>query len=766
VNSFYSRSKRIVLTLLMVGVACHTSGLAQAAQCAEKVFVGDFNGDGLADVIRWRDSDKKWVVYLSTGHNFVTQTWGGAWGSDGPIFVGDLNGDGKTDVFMWRDADKSWTVNLSTGTAFAPQLWHGDWGSDGPINVGDLNADGKADVFMWRGDTWTVNLSTGSNWAPAMWNGLPATECVLVGDFNGDHRTDVLMYHPASDNFSVNLSTGSGWIAETWPHPPQLPRYNEVAFKATHNSYWVKRDNVVEAFASGTQERILDQLLFEGVRSLELDIHSHSVPHMFNVYHTDKQSNSLCAPLDECLKQLLLFQHVLPEHDPVTVALELKEITGSPFDADHTIQDLDATIEKYLGPHLYRPRDLMVGCSNVGTIRDCLKLAGWPTLDAMRGKFVFALIGNWNGGINGCNVIVSHNRRAWVEYGTTAPGASARTAFLMESPWINAETPCQEGIGVRVVENAIKNSAFMQFEGGADGLFFPDQQNARAENRIVRADVGQNNQPKLSDQQATVAAGLSLIQNDYPWYAFNDATPLRPGIPIHPEKIPSGTTINEPGHRLLFLAKGGGANIALPISLGGAPSTRWESLVSNTRPTTDSTSPNPHRPRGVGCIYARSADQRNGVRVCRTTADGHWNVSKPVGEDVIVTFETTLNGSTSTSTYYSSNWDTGSKGGELLRLDVSQTPSRACVQTFSTELVVNDEPQWQALQNAACFNAPLTDQGLAAHDGDVLFVGAKMSQDTGPSAPASATTYLDPNNVSGESYDVQNLSWPRFPPNH
>jgi hypothetical protein len=152
--------------------------------------------------------------------------------------------------------------------------------------------------------------------------------------------------------------------------------------------------------------------------------------------------------------------------------------------------------------------------------------------------------------------------------------------------------------------------------------------------------------------------------------------------------------------------------------------------------------------------------------VCRTTADGHWDVSKPVGEEVIVSVEATRDGSTNASTYYSSNWDTGGKGGELLRLDVSQTSSGACAQAFSTELV-DDEPQWLTLQNAACFSVPLTDQGIAAHDGDVLFVGAKMSQITGPSAPVSATTYIDPNNnVSGESYDIQNLSWSRFPPNH
>jgi hypothetical protein len=53
-RSFYNRYLKSMSTIVLaIGIACHTSGLAQAAQCA--VFVGDFNGDGLADVIRWRD---------------------------------------------------------------------------------------------------------------------------------------------------------------------------------------------------------------------------------------------------------------------------------------------------------------------------------------------------------------------------------------------------------------------------------------------------------------------------------------------------------------------------------------------------------------------------------------------------------------------------------------------------------------------------------------------------------------------------------------
>src|SRR5262249_28142795 len=54
------------------------------------------------------------------------------------------------------------------------------------------------------------------------------------------------------------------------------PPLNKAWAIATHNSYWVKRSDVVEAEASGTQERLVDQLLFDHVRALEIDIHQDS----------------------------------------------------------------------------------------------------------------------------------------------------------------------------------------------------------------------------------------------------------------------------------------------------------------------------------------------------------------------------------------------------------------------------------------------------------------------------------------------------------
>jgi hypothetical protein len=192
----------------------------EALTTSDGVSVGDFNGDGKADAIRWNGPTRTWTVSLSTpsGNNFITQSWSGMWGSDGPINVGDLNGDGMTDVFMWRDSQKDWTVNLSTGYGFNAQTWQGDWGSDGPINVGDLNGDGMSDVFMWRGDTWTVNISTGTGFTPAMWSGAPGAGAgtMKLGDFDGDHRTDVIVWNGSDNTWRLNLSNGSGWSPRTW----------------------------------------------------------------------------------------------------------------------------------------------------------------------------------------------------------------------------------------------------------------------------------------------------------------------------------------------------------------------------------------------------------------------------------------------------------------------------------------------------------------------------------------------------------------------
>src|SRR5207245_3764097 len=97
---------------------------------------------------------------------------------------------------MWGGASKSWRVNLSSGHGFDMFEWQGAWGSDGPIIVGDFNGDGKTDVMMWRdaSKSWTVNLSSGHGFDMFEWQGAWGSDGpIIVGVFKGGGEHHVMM---------------------------------------------------------------------------------------------------------------------------------------------------------------------------------------------------------------------------------------------------------------------------------------------------------------------------------------------------------------------------------------------------------------------------------------------------------------------------------------------------------------------------------------------------------------------------------------------
>ena len=127
--------------------------------------VGDFNGDGKADIL-WRNSSTNdvglWISNPGAGPvTFTFQDSGlisSAWQIQG---VGDLNGDGKADI-VWRNSSTNdlslWLGDGAGGFTFqdlgpAASNWHIQ-------QVSDLNGDGKADI-LWRDDAGDVGWWTG-----------------------------------------------------------------------------------------------------------------------------------------------------------------------------------------------------------------------------------------------------------------------------------------------------------------------------------------------------------------------------------------------------------------------------------------------------------------------------------------------------------------------------------------------------------------------------------------------------------------------------
>jgi hypothetical protein len=164
----------------------------------------------------------------------------------------------------------------------------------------------------------------------------------------------------------------------------QPPRLNEVQQKATHNSY--QRD-----------ESVFDQLLYHGVRALEFDLHTsrigRSVPQDWFVYHVlPSPEDTNCARFSDCLRVVKAFHDAMPEHEVVTLWLDIKDDLR---EAGHAAGDLDSAIARVFDRDaVLRPADLMARCPGATSLRQAVTGGcAWPTLEELRGKIVLALTG-------------------------------------------------------------------------------------------------------------------------------------------------------------------------------------------------------------------------------------------------------------------------------------------------------------------------------------------------------------------------------------
>jgi uncharacterized delta-60 repeat protein len=161
------------------------------------VFAADLTGDGIDDIIGRDAKTGAWNVLRSTGSlliNSVWKTWStAAWSA---TQVGDVNGDGKADVVS-RGTNGLIYVALSTGTALGnAAAWTtsavpaGTWTD---VKLADMTNDGKQDLIARIGSVWYVAVSNGARFVTVQWGTWPAGTYVdvVVGDFNGDGRLDL-----------------------------------------------------------------------------------------------------------------------------------------------------------------------------------------------------------------------------------------------------------------------------------------------------------------------------------------------------------------------------------------------------------------------------------------------------------------------------------------------------------------------------------------------------------------------------------------------
>ena len=164
-------------------------------------------------------------------------------------------------------------------------------------------------------------------------------------------------------------------------------RYNEVRQTSSHNAF--------QRF-----EGIYDQVVYWRVRSLEIDLHRgkpfrDSRKKDWYVYHValidpDTSVDRFSGFLQICGG----IQRAMPRHEVMTVFLDVKDPFHKTASASQSAAVLDGLLIDALGEdHIYRPRDLLAREPGAGSLQEAVAAQGWPTLEELRGKFVFVVTG-------------------------------------------------------------------------------------------------------------------------------------------------------------------------------------------------------------------------------------------------------------------------------------------------------------------------------------------------------------------------------------
>ncbi|GAB7363217.1 hypothetical protein MBLNU230_g3499t1 [Neophaeotheca triangularis] len=219
-------------------------------------------------------------------------------------------------------------------------------------------------------------------------------------------------------------------LAQPQNHHGSDLRINQIQVVGTHNSYHrepqLEQRPIFDQYIPRPEDyyyshaRLADQLTHQGVRSLELDLHSdtegglyanpllwklanlsYTVPPAMKepgikVFHVvDADQLSVCRTFVECLTQLREWSDANSNHVPITVDLELKSDRffaplGGVNSENWTISNLDSLdneIRSVLPPgKLITPDDVR---NNNETLEQSILHHGWPRLEDSRGKFLF-----------------------------------------------------------------------------------------------------------------------------------------------------------------------------------------------------------------------------------------------------------------------------------------------------------------------------------------------------------------------------------------